>query len=193
MALRCRFNHNHPPEPLKAATLNKSRPRGGRPYRCPDCSEIAKALAVNANWIIYPDLTAALSAGHGRACRLCFPAYEASLSREKSKRITDVEIIRSHRVTADELATWRRQLLRLLDALDNRLPQGIGLAARIARLRSEGRIPRDTAAQMLLVSEARNAAEYENRTQTAKGAQAVRNAWAAVVEWADSKGLSSGR
>jgi hypothetical protein len=95
-------------------------------------------------------------------------------------------------VTADELAAWRRQLLRVLDALDNRNPPGDGPAARVTRLKKAGRIPRDTAAQMLLVSEARNVAEYEDRSQTAAGAQAVRNAWVAVLEWACSKGIVVG-
>lgn len=93
-------------------------------------------------------------------------------------------------VTANELATWRRQLLRLLDALDNRNPSGLGLAARVRRLKDAGRIPRDTAAQMLLVTEARNVAEYEDRAQTPTGAEAVRNAWAAVLEWARAKGIA---
>jgi len=37
--------------------------------------------------------------------------------------------------------------------------------------------------------ETRNVAEYENRTPTSAGGQAVRNAWAAVVEWARARGL----
>lgn len=94
-------------------------------------------------------------------------------------------------MTVDDLALWRRQLLRILDVLDNRDVPGSGPAARISRLRSAGKIARDTAAQMLLVTETRNVAEYEDRSQTPAGAQAVRSAWAAVLEWAHAAGIST--
>lgn len=196
MALLCKFGHNHPPEPLKAATLNPSR-RGARPYHCFECSEITKSQAVDANWLVYPDIAAAERAGHPRACSLCFPRTLSGPSTVrpmlKPVRRTPVSAANpalTSTVTADELAIWRRQLLRLLDVLDSHNPSGLGLAARVMRLKGAGRIPRDTAAQMLLVTEARNAAEYEDLSQTPTGAAAVRNAWAAVLEWARGKGIA---
>ena len=38
--MRCRFGHEHPPEPLTAATHNRTQPWGPRPYHCPECSEV---------------------------------------------------------------------------------------------------------------------------------------------------------
>jgi hypothetical protein len=184
VALRCKFGHNHPPEPLKGATRNPSR-RGARPYHCSECSEINKAHAVNANWLVYPDIPAAERGGHPRACSLCFPGTESGQSTVQSA-------VRVGRVTLDELTTWRRQLLRILDALDCRNPSGLGPAARVGRLRSAGRIPRDTTTQMLMVIEARNIAEYEDRSPTSAGAEAVRHAWAAILEWARAKGIGDG-
>ena len=54
-----------------------------------------------------------------------------------------------------------------------------------------GRIPRDTAAQILLLTEARNVAEYEAREPTPAASHAVRNAWTAIVEWAHSQGFGN--
>jgi hypothetical protein len=220
MALRCKFNHAHPLRPLRAATNNPSRPHGPRPYHCPDCSEITKAHTVAGNWITYPDVASAVAAGHLYACSRCFPSATASAdegsrtlrsvshptgpaSSTTPTPATADDLVKWRRqlarhfgkepdagVTADELGRWRRQLLRILDTLDQRAAQGAGPAARIAKLRNEGRIPRDTAAQMLVITESRNAAEYEGRSQTPAGAAAVRTAWLAVAEWARSKGIA---
>jgi hypothetical protein len=199
MALRCKFGHNHPPEPLKAATRNPSR-RGARPYHCPECSEIRKPQAVDANWLTYPDVATAELRGHPRPCSLCFPGegsgaatVRAALQPGGRARASTADPVLTPIVTADELTTWRRQLLRILDALEGPTERsGLGPAARVTRLRSAGRIPRDTAAQMLLVTEARNVAEYEDRSQTAAGAEAARSAWVAVRDWARAQGIVIG-
>lgn len=193
MALRCKFNHSHPPKPLKAATKNRSRPWGPRPYHCPDCSEVAKPSAVGSNWVDYSDVTSAQKAGHPRACGLCFPTAGAEpvvAQRPTAVMGRGARAAAPPVVTVEDLARWRRQLLRIVDELDHRAMPNAGPAARITKLKNEGLIPRDTAAQMFLVTETRNAAEYEARIQTPAGSQAVRSAWAAVVEWARSKGIA---
>jgi hypothetical protein len=96
---------------------------------------------------------------------------------------------KSPAVTADDLAKWRRQIVRLLDKLDNRVTPGAGLVARIAKMKNEGLIPRKTAALMIFLVEARNAAEYEDEGPTCAESEAVKNAWAAVVEWAKGRGF----
>ena len=61
-------------------------------------------------------------------------------------------------VTADHLALWRRNLLRLLDALDNRAVPHEGLNSRINRLQHRKRVPREIAALMKVVGEVRMSA-----------------------------------
>jgi hypothetical protein len=92
-------------------------------------------------------------------------------------------------VSADDLARWRRQLLRLLDRLDARVTPNAGPMARITRLKNENVIPRETAALMIVVTEARNAAEYAGKQPTPMEGEAVRSAWAAVLDWARTRGI----
>jgi hypothetical protein len=89
-------------------------------------------------------------------------------------------------LTATQLADWRRQLLRLLDAVDppGDRPQGEGLAGRIARLSRAGTIPRHIAAYMKTISETRNVTEYEGAELSVAQSAAVEASWEAVKEWA---------
>jgi len=92
-------------------------------------------------------------------------------------------------VTADELARWRRRLVRLLDALGGPQEEREGVVARINRLSRVGRIPRETAALMKVVAEMRNASEYQAKRPSRSESVAIRNSWAAVAEWASSIGI----
>src|SRR5436309_61044 len=87
-------------------------------------------------------------------------------------------------VTADDLAKWRREILRMLDSLDARAVGEAGPVARIMRLKAARVIPRHIAALMAAFLEMRNAAEYEDRQPTDAEGLAVRHAWIAVREWA---------
>jgi len=92
-------------------------------------------------------------------------------------------------VSADDLGKWRRQLLRLLDRLDGKVIPNAGPMARITKLKNENVIPRETAALMIVVTEARNAAEYAGKQPTPVEGEAVRSAWAAVLDWARTRGI----
>jgi hypothetical protein len=92
-------------------------------------------------------------------------------------------------VSADDLAKWRRQLLRLLDRLDGKAVPNVGPMARITRLKNGNVIPRETAALMIVVTEARNAAEYAGKQPTPIEGEAVRSAWAAILDWARTRGI----
>ncbi len=92
-------------------------------------------------------------------------------------------------VDADDLSKWRRQLLRLLDRLDGKATPNAGPMARITRLKNQNVIPRETAALMIAVTEARNAAEYGGKRPTPTEGEAVRNAWAAILDWAKTRGI----
>lgn len=90
-------------------------------------------------------------------------------------------------VSADELSVWRRQIAVWVAMLEGqRAAEGEGLAGRIGNLSRSGRIPREIAALMRAVTEMRNAAEYDSKVLTRSESLAVRNAWAAVSEWAAS-------
>ena len=94
-------------------------------------------------------------------------------------------------VTADDLARWRRQLLRIFDGLDGRRNVAtVGPGGRLNSLREAGRIPRHVAAFMKVVLEARNTVEYDNRELSRHEAGGVKNAWAAISEWAGTQGLA---
>lgn len=87
-------------------------------------------------------------------------------------------------VTADDLARWRRGLLRLLDAMEGQSVAREGPAARINRLSREGRIPREIASCMRLVAEMRNVTEYQGKRLSAAETAAAKNSWLAVEAWA---------
>ncbi len=59
-------------EEVVAATHNRTRPWGPRPYHRPGCSYSTAAGAVSENWVRYPNKAAAIQAGHERACKRCF-------------------------------------------------------------------------------------------------------------------------
>lgn len=116
--------------------------------------------------------------------RLGFTTYPVGQSLPTSRQCRST----TGDVTADNLAKWRRTLLRILDHLDGR-PTGAGPAGRISRLVGETRVPRTIAAHMRVVLEHRNAAEYENVRPTGTEGEAVRSSWSAILEWASSKGM----
>lgn len=83
--------------------------------------------------------------------------------------------------TLDELRLWRRALteyLRRIDDVDHST-----LAGQIRALTLAGRVPRDIAAMMRVVTETRNAVEHEGA--------AARSAWAGVCEWIDAERVRS--
>ncbi len=61
----------------------------------------------------------------------------------------------------------------------------------ITRLKNENVIPRETVALMIVVTEARNAAEYAGKQPTPTEGEAVRSAWAAVLDWARTRGIEA--
>lgn len=96
----------------------------------------------------------------------------------------------SNVVTASDLATWRRSVLRILGAIDGQVAAnpGEGVGARIGRMVHEGKIPREVAALMRTITEMRNTAEYEGKVLSTAESAAVSGAWAAVREWALTRG-----
>ena len=93
-------------------------------------------------------------------------------------------------LTADDLARLRSNLIKVLNKTEKVSGQKEGLASRINRLARTGFIPREIAPLMLAVSEARNVTEYEAKHLSPTEAEAVRNSWKAVLEWAHSKGIT---
>lgn len=79
--MRCKHGHDHPPAPFKAATANKTRPHGPRPYHCPDCWQVHRSGTRPGNWRTYTTVEAANRAGHDHACDACFDAQQSPASR----------------------------------------------------------------------------------------------------------------
>ncbi len=92
-------------------------------------------------------------------------------------------------VTVDDLSRWRRELLRLLDQLDNRKSPQLGPGARVSRLQEARLLPRTIAAWMRAILEMRNAAEYEGLNPSQAESEAIRKARTAVLHWATQQGL----
>jgi hypothetical protein len=88
------------------------------------------------------------------------------------------------------LASLRHKLLNILDQLDGRAVPRASPSARIAQLQAANRLPRTVAAQMRVVLEQRNVAEYENAKPTLAQAEAVRSSWIAILEWAKAQGIT---
>jgi len=92
-------------------------------------------------------------------------------------------------VSADQLATWRRALIGILNELEPRVQRGPdeGLAKRIHRLSHDGLIPREVVAMMRVVTEMRNMTEYQSKVLSGSESAAVTSAWAAIRDWADTR------
>jgi hypothetical protein len=93
-------------------------------------------------------------------------------------------------VTADDLGRWRRNVIRLLNALGDRPSQPEGVVARILRLTRGGTIPRTTSALMVMLVEMRNAVEYEEVQLSPLQKETVWSAWRAILEWSQTKGIT---
>jgi hypothetical protein len=83
---------------------------------------------------------------------------------------------------------WRR-LNHFLHGLDPKGSLKEAMGSHISRLAFEGVIPREIAAAMRNVTEARNAVEHEFKTLSRAQSALVEAAWAAIEEWVASKGL----
>lgn len=94
-------------------------------------------------------------------------------------------------VSASQLATWRRILVQLLRTLNQakQNPAREGVASQISRLQREGVMTREMGAVMLMVTEMRNAAEYEGKRLTDAESTLVRAAWKVIQEWTLSRGI----
>jgi len=72
--LRCRFDHWHPPQPVRAATGNPMRSYGPPPYHCADCAAARPPATRPDYWLEYETPGHAMLAGHVQPCARCFPA-----------------------------------------------------------------------------------------------------------------------
>ena len=90
-------------------------------------------------------------------------------------------------VTIDDLSRWRRGLVQLLGRLDGGSRDGVG--SRIRALSRSGRIPREHSSLMIAIAEMRNVAEYDQKRLSRAEGEAIRHAWVAVVEWAQTQGI----
>ena len=112
------------------------------------------------------------------------PGKEPTRGPQTSSKPTTLERQLDEMVTVDDLARWRRGLLRLLDVLEGISAPREGLTARISRLSREERLPREIASCMKLVAEMRNVTEYQGKRLSAVESAAAKNSWLAVEAWA---------
>lgn len=111
------------------------------------------------------------------------PLGSGNRSRQQSEAARELQP-----PNADDLSRWRRSLVQLLGQFESQ-DAGETPAAKIGRLSRQGFIPRHMAALMKVVTEARNASEYEARNLSPSEGAAVKKAWEAVVEWANHQRL----
>lgn len=93
-------------------------------------------------------------------------------------------------ITPDDLARWRRQIIRLLNGLEGHPNQQEGLVARIRRLSRDGQVPREMAALLAMIVEMRNAVEYEEKRVSTSEGRSIQSAWEAIREWAEAQSIS---
>ncbi len=117
-------------------------------------------------------------------CGVCNPYFAPTPESEESNPSSTLTAATA---TAGTLGDTRRELIKLLSSLDagNGKQEGEGIAGRISRLARAGVIPREIAACMRLVTEMRNAAEYEGKSLSVVESAAVEASWAAVAEWSN--------
>ena len=90
-------------------------------------------------------------------------------------------------ITIDDLSRWRRGLVQLLGKLDGGSRDGAG--SRIRNLTRSGKVPRELSSLMFAITEMRNVAEYGQKRLSRAEGEAIRHAWIAVVEWAQTQGI----
>ena len=113
---------------------------------------------------------------------------EANGAAKREPMSASSKSVPSSQVTATTMAEWRRSLVQLLARLegagspDSKLPVG----SRIGRLTENGRVPREIAALMRVITEMRNVTEYQAKTLSPAEAEAAAAAWRAVSKWAET-------
>lgn len=109
--------------------------------------------------------------------------------KEREDGRTGKKAVKPGLVSASQLATWRRLLVQLLRTLDQARQNTVreGVASQISRLQREGVIAREVGAVMLMITEMRNAAEYEGKRLNDAESTLVRAAWTVIQEWALSR------
>jgi len=95
-------------------------------------------------------------------------------------------------LSASQVSDLRRRLVQFLARLDPTVtrPPEESVGTRISRLSYAGLIPREIAATMRMVTEMRNATEYESKSLSNAQSAAVEASWAAIEEWAASRRLN---
>ena len=88
-----------------------------------------------------------------------------------------------------DLTDWRYRLVQLVSTLEGGSANSDPIGRRIAALVASRRIPRHTSAAMKVITEMRNASEYQNLVLTPAESTAVSAAWQVVVEWAARQGI----
>jgi|SRR3712207_173734 len=111
--------------------------------------------------------------------------------KEREDGRTGKKTVKPGTVSASQLATWRRILVQLLRTLDQAKlnPVREGVASQISRLQREGVMSREVGAVMLMITEMRNATEYEGKRLNDAESTLVRVAWTVIQEWALSRGI----
>jgi hypothetical protein len=101
------------------------------------------------------------------------------------------QISPTRQVTSQEIADWRRRIVRALSRLDQTGGQSAqeGVAAKMTRLSRQGVIPRSVIATMRAITELRNAVEYESKPLSDVESNAVWASWLAVQHWAGEQRL----
>jgi hypothetical protein len=128
-----------------------------------------------------------------KPCPHCRPPFDPSLVRPLPPPEEDApESTEAVSISARDLGHRRRVLLRFLDQIDDGVdrPPKESIAARIGRLAHRGLIPRQVAACMRVITEMRNAVEYQAKTLSRAEAAAVKAVWAVIRDWAIDAGLN---
>ena len=132
-----------------------------------------------------------------KPCKHCRPAFDPTLVRAEPPIETEPSQeqsvqTKSVSMSATKLADRRRELLRLIDKVDQGVdrPNAEGVGARISRLTRQDLIPREVSACMRVITEMRNAAEYKAKTLSDADTKAVEASWVVICEWAIDIGIS---
>lgn len=116
------------------------------------------------------------------------PAHGAPVPREVERVESSSGVSVAQPLSVGDLADLKRKLVLLLNSFDRqRSTQSEGIRKRIGRLsQTGGPIPRAIAALMVTITEMRNSAEHELKVLSMSESAAVRHAWQAIEEWAQS-------
>jgi len=117
-----------------------------------------------------------------RVCSVCGRQKLVNLPLQQASQVAGPAKVQEVPALLDQ---HRRQIIAILNSIENQSAKGEGLAARIGRLRELGKLPSSVACMMLTLNSLRNLVVYQEFEPGRHELAVIEAAWAAIEDWRD--------